>query len=201
MISRMSCENPRRCGSRRCSHGSGMMEQVLVPVGLLPGTVHIRLGCLHVTLRRLDSLPDRLKRGATAYPFDRNIPTFTSPADTAWTQAPLGCALGRPGDDTGPRPRQRLPHAPAGPADARQEREHQRVRVLDAPGRCRARDPRHPRQGRRLRVDPVLRARRWLGVRELRGDGRHLRHGVRRGQAPGRCAEASRDQQLVLDLG
>ena len=36
------------------------------------------------------------------YPFDRDIPTFTSPADTAWTQAPLGCALGRPGDDTGP---------------------------------------------------------------------------------------------------
>jgi len=36
------------------------------------------------------------------YPFDRDIPTFTSPADTAWTQAPLGCALGRPGEVTGP---------------------------------------------------------------------------------------------------
>ncbi len=36
------------------------------------------------------------------YPFDQPIPAFTSPADTAWTQAPLGCALGRPGDATGP---------------------------------------------------------------------------------------------------
>lgn len=36
------------------------------------------------------------------YPFDREIPTFSSPSDTAWTQAPIGCAIGRPGEETGP---------------------------------------------------------------------------------------------------
>ncbi|ATG52069.1 hypothetical protein CFK38_11460 [Brachybacterium vulturis] len=36
------------------------------------------------------------------FPFDRSIPEFTSPADTAWTRIPLGRALGRPGEKSGP---------------------------------------------------------------------------------------------------
>ena len=36
------------------------------------------------------------------FPFDRDIPQFTSPADTTWAQIPLGRALGQPGTDTGP---------------------------------------------------------------------------------------------------
>ncbi|HLS74711.1 MAG TPA: hypothetical protein VK046_13130 [Actinomycetaceae bacterium] len=37
------------------------------------------------------------------FPFDREIPRFTSPADTAWAQIPLGRALGQPGTNTGPQ--------------------------------------------------------------------------------------------------
>src|SRR5699024_6551614 len=36
------------------------------------------------------------------FPSDRDIPHFTSPADTTWAQTPLGRALGQPGTDTGP---------------------------------------------------------------------------------------------------
>ena len=46
------------------------------------------------------------------YPFDRDIPKFASPADTTWTQAPLGCALGRPGVVTGAEFRLDLASAP-----------------------------------------------------------------------------------------
>ncbi|APX31808.1 hypothetical protein BH708_02735 [Brachybacterium sp. P6-10-X1] len=36
------------------------------------------------------------------FPFERAIPEFTSPADTAWAKIPLGRSLASPGQDTGP---------------------------------------------------------------------------------------------------
>src|SRR5699024_12545110 len=36
------------------------------------------------------------------FPFDRDIPQFTSPADTTWAQMPRGRALRPPGRGTGP---------------------------------------------------------------------------------------------------